>query len=272
MDSLSKQRIALVTGASSGIGQATATVLLAQGWQVYGLSRSGSVPVGVKSLLADISVPAEVIAATADLWQECQRLDLVINAAGIGGTGPLEHFPPLEARKIMDTNFMGAFYLAQAVLPYFRQQGSGKLVFVSSIAGLMGIPFHSLYSASKFALEALVESLRYELTGMNIDIVSICPGDTNTPIIGRQYRVAYQDVSAEYAANYQRADKNMIESVKNGIAAESVATAIVRIAVKSHPKVRYPVGKWLQRVSPLIKRFLPAAWFERIMAGYYELR
>jgi NAD(P)-dependent dehydrogenase (short-subunit alcohol dehydrogenase family) len=265
------QRVALVTGASSGIGWASALLLHTEGWKVYGLSRSGQVPEGVHTLRADVTVAAQLRAAVQSLWEDRGSLHLVVHAAGIGGAGPVENYPAREVRKIMDTNFMGAVNLVQACLPYLREQGSGKLMLISSVAGLMGLPFHGIYAASKFAIEGLVESLRLELFGTEIKIVSICPGDTNTPIIGNQYRARPDDLPITYRENYRRADAAMTQSVAEGVPAGQVAEAILQVAEYSEPKARYLVGRRLQRHAPTVKSWLPGRWFERLMAWYYGI-
>lgn len=261
----------LVTGASSGIGFSTAAFFLAQGWQVFGMSRSGHVPPGVHPLPADITNPDSVSRAVQQLLQTTTRLDAVINAAGIGGAGALENFPLAEAHKIIDTNYYGTLHLLQATLPIMRRQGSGTFVAISSIAGLMGVPFHGVYSASKFAVEATIESVRMELAGSGVRAISICPGDTATPILGHQYRANEQDLPPFYRANFKRADDTMRSSVHKGITPEQVALAIYRAVELPRPAVRYPVGDWLQRVSPSIKKWLPSRLFEYIMRKYYGI-
>jgi NAD(P)-dependent dehydrogenase (short-subunit alcohol dehydrogenase family) len=261
--------VAIVTGASSGIGWAVAQLLHKKGWLVYGLSRSGTVPKGVRPLRADVTVPAEMEAAAANVWGDVQRLHLVIHAAGIGGAGPVENYPLTEARKIIETNFMGTLHLVQACLPYLRRQQYGKLLLISSIAGLVGLPFHGVYTASKFAVEGLVESLRLELRGTGVQVVSICPGDTATPIIGNQYRARTAELPAAYQQNYQRANETMTKSVAEGVPAEVMAAAILRIAQIEQPRVRYLLGDWLQRMAPALKRLLPERWFEHLLANYY---
>ncbi|RME92763.1 MAG: SDR family oxidoreductase [Bacteroidetes bacterium] len=266
-----KKLVALVTGASSGIGKATAQLLYQQGWIVYGLSRSGAVPIGVHALRADVTLLEELRAVVAKIWQQHGQLDAVVHAAGIGGAGSVENFPLREARKIMETNFMGALHMAQVVLPYLREQGAGKLLYISSIAGLMGIPFHGIYAASKFAVEGLVESLRLELVDTRVAVVSVCPGDTATPILTKQYRARAEDLPLIYRRNYQHTDQVMAQSVAAGVSASQVAADILRIIKLKSPKVRYAVGEWLQKISPLLKCWLPMRYFERIMVRYYGL-
>lgn len=261
--------IALVTGASSGIGFAMVEYWLGRGWRVYGLSRSGLGPEGCVSLQVDVTDGAAVEEALATLWAAERRLDAVVHAAGIGGAAPMEYFPRPEARKLFDTNILGSLFVLQAVLPHMRRQGRGTVIVVSSIAGLMGVPYHGIYSASKAAVEAMVESTRLELMGSGVRVISVCPGDTATSIIGHQYRAKPEEVPAFYRRNYARAEQAMRESVAQGYPPEEVAASIARIVEKARPKVRYMVGGFPQNIAPLVKRVLPSRVFEWALGKYY---
>lgn len=262
----------LVTGASSGIGYATADFFANQGWLVYGLSRSGKVPSGVVPLLADVTDAVLLKEVIAGLFAETGRLDVVVNAAGIGGASSIEDIPFAEAKKVFETNVYGTLAVLQATLPYLRQRQRGTFIAISSIAGLLGVPFHGIYSASKFAVEGLIESLRMELHGTGVRAVSICPGDTATPIIGHQYRAKPKDVSEVYRRNYEKAERAMRENVDDGIAPVLIAETIDQIIKASSPSSRYPVGGLLQQVAPLAKRLLPLKWFEWLMKAYYGVK
>lgn len=261
----------LITGASSGIGYTTAAFFVEKSWTVYGLSRSGKVPEGVRPLLADVAQVTEVQEAVTKLIEESGRLDAVINAAGIGGASSLENMPYVEAERIFNTNVLGTLNVMQASLPYLRQQDKATFIAISSIAGLMGVPFHGVYSASKFAVEGMIESLRLELAGTGVKAVSLCPGDTATPIIGNQFRADPKDLPLAYQANYEKAERAMRESVAKGIPPERIAEKILQIIQSNSPKVRYPVGDFLQQLAPQAKRWLPSSWFEKIMKSYYGL-
>jgi NAD(P)-dependent dehydrogenase (short-subunit alcohol dehydrogenase family) len=263
------QRCMLVTGASSGIGYATADFFVNQGWIVYGLSRSGKVPSGVVPLLADITDAILVKEVVAELFAATGRLDAVVNSAGIGGASSIENIPLSEAKKILDTNVYGTLAVMQATLPYLRQSQRGTFIAISSIAGLLGVPFHGVYSASKFAVEGLIESLRLELHGTGVMAVSICPGDTATPIIGHQFRAQPKDLPEVYRMNYEKVERAMRESVDAGIAPVLIAETILKIINTPSPTSRYPVGGIIQGLGPLTKRLLPLKWFERLMKAYY---
>lgn len=262
----------LVTGASSGIGFATATLFQQRGWQVFGLSRSGRVPEGVQALIADVAKSEEVLAAVQELLRFSPGLNVVVHAAGVSGASSVEDFPLAEASKIMNTNWFGTLHLMQATFPHLRQQTTASFVAVSSIAGLVAVPFHAIYSSSKYAVEALVESARMELSGTGVKVVSVCPGDTATSIISHQERASVDAVQEVYRHNYERAERAMRESVDKGIPPSQVADAIWQVTQRPKPSVRYLVGGFLQRLAPFAKRLLGAKLFERAMKVYYGLR
>ncbi len=264
-------KVALVTGASSGIGAAVAELLAQRSYTVYGLSRRPCAIPGVRSLPADITQPETLRSAIGQLIAEQGRLDVVVHSAGIGGAAPVEQMPPEEARRIMETNFFGAFNVAQATVPHLRQSPSAYLVMISSIAGLLGVPYHGIYSASKFALEGLVESLRLELRPTSVQVVSVCPGDTRTAIQEGQYRMDPGQALPPYRAAYEKANTAMKENVEKGQPAHLVAEQIYRVLQLENTRVRYPLGDFVQKASTYAKRLLPSRQFEKILATYYGL-
>ncbi len=265
-------KIALVTGASSGMGAATAERLLTEGYTVYGMSRSGKAPKDVLPIVADIIQIDQVQAAVQGIIDRHQQLDLVVHAAGISGSGPIEQMPLEEARKIMETNFFGALHVARATVPHLRVQSRPTtLIMVSSISGLLAIPFRGIYSASKFALEGMVEALRLETRNTPLRVVSVCPGDVQTPILSHQYRMPPEEVAAVYRPAFAKAEAEMDANVGHGIEAEVVADAILQIIRNKAPRVRYPIGMLVQKASTVAKRWLPSKTFEGILAKYYGL-
>jgi short-subunit dehydrogenase len=198
-------------------------------------------------------------------------LDAVVNAAGIGGASSIEHFPLAKAEQLLATNILGTLNVIQATLPHLRERERGTFIAISSIAGLLGVPFHGIYSASKFAVEGLIESLRLELTATNVHAVSVCPGDTATPIISHQFRAKPEDLPLCYRDNYAKAERAMRESVAEGIPPVRIAETIDGIIHERVPGGRYTVGGALQKIAPLAKRWLPKPWFELVMKKYYGL-
>ena len=262
-------KVALVTGASSGVGEALAPLLAERGWKVYGMSRRAVELPGVTSLPADIADPEAVTAALSVLRERSGGLDAVLHCAGIGGAGAVESMPTAEARRIMETNFWGSWNLCQATLPLLRGSERGRLLLVSSIAGHMGIPFRSVYCASKASVIALSDSLRLELRGSSVQVSCVSPGDIATNSIATQYRQPAESLDPLYRARYRRADDAMAGNVAHGMTARHVAEEIVKILDKDAPGPHYVIGEPVQRISTLAQRLLPARAWEWVLGKYY---
>ncbi len=262
--------VALVTGASSGVGEALAPLLAARGYRVYGMSRRAVELKGVQSLPADITMARTQVQSIEKLIAETGRLDIVVHCAGIGGAGPVEQMPTDKARNIMETNFWGTWNVCQATLPYLRESPRGRLVVVGSIAGYMGIPFRAAYCASKAATQTLVDSLRLELRDTNVQTTLVAPGDIATNSIATQYRQPAEELDATYQARYRKADDGMAANVDHGMTAEYVAEEIYRIFNRDKLAPHYVVGKPIQKASTLARRLLPGAWWEKVLSKYYS--
>ncbi len=264
------QEVVLVTGASSGVGEALAPLLAKRGYRVYGMSRRSVTLAGVTALPADVADAAAVNAAVAQLMEAEGRLDIVLHCAGIGGAGPVEHMPTAEARRIMDTNFWGSWNLCQATLPHLRQSPRGRLLLVGSIAGFMGIPYRSAYCASKAALKTLGDSLRMELKDSNLQVATVCPGDIATNSIATQYRQPAEDLDPLYQGRYRKADDGMAANVDHGMAATTVAERMYAIMNYEVLKPYYVIGEPLQKASTVASRVLPGRVWEWVLGKYYS--
>ncbi len=175
----SHQRVAIITGVSSGIGLACASKLAQQGIRIYGLSRRAPEATisNLTYIRTDVTDDASVASAVRTVLLHESRIDILINNAGFGIAGAIEDTSVEEAKRQLDVNLLGALRLTTAVLPTMRAQQSGYILNISSIGGLIAIPFQGLYSASKFALEGLTESLRLEVRSLGVRVVLIEPGD-----------------------------------------------------------------------------------------------
>ncbi|TXF86283.1 SDR family oxidoreductase [Neolewinella aurantiaca] len=264
------QYVALVTGASSGVGEALAPLLAQRGYKVFGMSRRSVDLPGVTSLPADISDADALNKAIERLIEETGRLDAVLHCAGIGGAGPVEQMPTERARRIMETNFWGSWNLCQATLPYLRKSDRGRLLLVGSIAGFMGIPFRSAYCASKAALKAMSDSLRMEVQGSNLEVTMVAPGDIATNSIATQYRQPVEDLDPLYRERYKKADDGMAANVDHGMDAAFVAEAMYQIMEKDQLKPYYAIGELLQRASVKASRLLPGHLWEKVLGKYYS--
>ncbi len=265
------RKVALVTGASSGIGRACTDLLVAKGYLVYGASRSGRVAQGVQSLVLDITDAEATRQAVGQLIAATGRLDTVIHAAGISDAAPLEVTPLKQARQVMDTNFFGTLHIIQATGPHLRAGETGALVVISSISGAMGIPYFGVYSASKAAVERLVESSRLEMSLAGVRIISVAPGDTNTNIENSWVKMPLDEVPDYYRESYRQTMASMHENNQQSMEPTAVAEAVWSALQKKRPAVRYYVGTLTQKAAPFAKRLLPSAWFERIIASFYKL-
>lgn len=267
--------VALVTGASSGIGRACAAELHAAGWRVFGTSRRAQPgqrsPEGFALLPMDVDSDESVERAVAALLEQSGgRLDLVVNCAGYGIAGSVEDTSVAEARQQLETNLFGVWRVCRAVLPVLRRQRSGTLVNVGSLAGLLGIPFQGAYSASKFALEGLTEALRMELRPFGVRVALLEPGDFKTDFGARRVYVAAAH-SPAYAARMRAAVGVMEQDERGGADPRLAARTVLRIARARRPRLRYTVGPPFERIVPLLKRLLPAALFEWGLSRYYRI-
>jgi NAD(P)-dependent dehydrogenase (short-subunit alcohol dehydrogenase family) len=259
------QRVVLVTGASSGIGQSCAALLAAHGCTVYGASRRRIPIAGVTQLVMDVTDDDSVLRAVAIVLEREGRLDAVVNNAGIAIAGAVEDTTIANAKEQFEVNFFGALRVCRAVLPTMRRQGEGYIVNIGSIGGLIAIPYQGLYSASKFALEGLTESLRLEVRHFGIRVVLVEPGDHRTALT--QNRLSIE--SPVYRDRFDRAVGRMASDEQNGPGPEAVAKLVYRVIQTRHPRLRYTVGPGVQRAAVWLKRVTPYAVIEKAMRLYY---
>jgi len=261
------QRVAVVTGASSGIGQATLAHLAEAGWRVFGAQRSdpGPLPTGGSWLTLDVTDPAAVAHTVERVIADAGRIDALINNAGYALQGAIEDCTPGEMRAQMDTNFGGTFLMCRAVAPVMRAQGTGTIINVSSLAGIFGVPFAGPYSASKFAVEGMTEALRHELRPFGVRVCLLEPGDIDTNLPVNRRLVGGDTTSGPYAAAYARYAASQDKDEANCPGPEIVARRIAKILNAGNPPLRHVVGKIDQRVVVPAKKFLPQRLFEAVV-------
>ncbi|MCB9038312.1 MAG: SDR family oxidoreductase [Lewinellaceae bacterium] len=260
-------KVVLITGASSGLGQALAQQLAGKGYRVYGTSRqprSNELP--YQMLAMDVRDEASVRQAIAAIVEKECRLDAVINNAGIGIAGPLEQTGLGNIEKVLDTNVKGPIRVIQAALPHLRQS-KGRVLNISSIGALFGLPYRGVYCASKAAVDLLTEALRMELSAFGVQACSIHAGDIRTGINANRIR-DYDPQDPTYKERFERVYANIDKDVEKGLPAEEVARQVIRALESPRLRRYYTIGKPLQRLSILARRLLPAPLFERIIRGY----
>ena len=265
-------KVVLITGGSSGIGKSIGEFLHHKGFVVYGTSRNPErVLNSVFPLLAlDVRDANSIRLAVAKIIATTGRLDIVINNAGVGITGPLEEIPMEEMKSNFDTNFFGPIEVMKAALPQMREQKSGLIINVTSIAGYMGLPYRGIYSASKGALELITEALRMEVKSFGIHITNVAPGDFATNIASGRYHAPVIKGSA-YEVSYGESLRTMDEHVDGGSNPNEMAEAVYNIIQTPNPKIHYKVGAFMQKLSIVLKRILPDKVYEKMLMNHYKL-
>jgi len=250
--------IALVTGASSGIGKATAERLAAAGYKVYGTSRRGAQTSqrSFEMLSLDVTSDESVAAAVAEVIRLDGRIDLLVNNAGFGvAPAGAEESSIEQAKSIFETNFFGVVRMTRAVVPYMRQQGGGRIINIGSVLGFLPMPYGALYAATKHAIEGYSESLDHELRTRGIRVSIVEPAYTKTPFDANFLQPdatldAYREIRAAVS---RRVKEVMTTADEPGV----VANTVLKAATAAHPKLRYPSGGLASRLR-LLRRFAPA--------------
>ncbi|WP_223033290.1 SDR family oxidoreductase [Hanstruepera marina] len=265
-------KVVLITGGSSGIGKSVGEYLSQKGFAVYGTSRS---PEKYTNSLfpivgLDVAKVDTIAQAVKTVVEKEGRIDVLVNNAGAGITGPIEEIPEAEIKNNFETNFFGPINVIKAVLPHMRKQQSGLIINVTSIAGYMGLPYRGIYSASKGALELLTEAFRMELKPFNIEMTNVAPGDFATNIAAGRYHAPVLDGSP-YKETYGKSLELMNEHVDAGKDPLEMAKAILKTINTPKPKVHYKVGEFMQKFSIVLKRILPDTVYEKMLMNHYKL-
>ncbi|PRP66183.1 SDR family oxidoreductase [Nonlabens agnitus] len=266
------KKVVLITGGSSGIGKAIAIYLQQAGYTVYGTSRNPDrYPDSPVPLVAmDVQDEASISTAVSTIIEKEKTIDILINNAGVGITGPMEETPIEEVKNAMETNFYGPLRVLQAVLPIMRQQRSGRVINITSIAGYMGLPYRGIYSASKGALGIATEAYRMECAHLNIHFSNVAPGDFATNIAAGRFHSPFKEGS-DYAAGYSHTLKLIDDHVDDGSDPIEVAKKIKEIIEMKNPGIHYKVGSFLQKFSIVLKKILPEKRYERMLKKHYGL-
>lgn len=265
-------KVVLITGGSSGIGKSVGEFLKTKGFVVYGTSRNpDKYPDSKFPIVAlDVTKTESIKSCIAEVLKLEKKIDVLINNAGAGITGPVEEIPDEEIKRNFETNFFGPINVIKAVLPSMRSQNSGLIINVTSIAGYMGLPFRGVYSASKGALEIITEAFRMELKDFNIEMTNVAPGDFATNIAAGRYHAPVLEDSP-YKEKYGHSLKTMDAHVDEGGDPNEMAKAIYNIIQTSKPKIHYKVGAFMQKFSVVLKRILPDKVYEKMLMKHYEL-
>jgi short-subunit dehydrogenase len=260
-------RTALVTGASSGIGAATARLLAARGYRVYGTSRSPEsvTEPGVEGLALDLTDDASIVACV----EAAGAVDVLVNNAGESQSGPLEELPMDAVERLFRTNVFGAVRLTQLVLPGMRERRYGRVVMVGSMLASFPLAYRSSYVASKAALKGFANAARREVAHYGVAITTVEPGSINTGI--GQRRTHYLADGSAYTAEYHTMIEHLDANERAGISADQVAATILRAIEAEHPRPLYAVGSNAPVVFTL-RRLVPRSVVETMVARRHGLR
>jgi short-subunit dehydrogenase len=262
--------VGIVTGASGGIGEATARALHTAGYRVFGTSRRAPVTrsPGIEYLACDVTSAESVKAAVSEVLSKAGRIDLLVNNAGVGLVGGAEESSLEQAKSLFEVNLFGVIRMTNAVLPTMRRQRAGRIVNLSSVMGLIPAPFMALYAASKHALEGYSESLDHEIRGSGIRVVLVEPAYTRTSFEGNVYQADQQ--LEVYQSDRTNAERVLRDGMKTADTPELVASAVVKASTEANPHRRYAAGRTARQVS-LLRRFVPASAFDRSLRKQMRL-
>ncbi|WP_298756763.1 SDR family oxidoreductase [uncultured Psychroserpens sp.] len=265
-------KVILITGGSSGIGKSIGEFLSQKGFIVYGTSRSPERYINskIKLVALDVADTSSIDTAIKTVIESSGKIDVVINNAGAGITGPIEEVPNDEIKRNFETNLFGPINVIKAVLPQMRKQNSGLIINVTSIAGYMGLPYRGIYSASKGALELITEAFRMEIKAFNIHMTNVAPGDFATNIAAGRYHAPVV-VGSPYEKQYGAVLKSIDDHVDSGDDPIMVSHMIYKIINTPNPKIHYKVGAFMQKFSVVLKRILPDKVYEKLLMNHYKL-
>lgn len=262
------QKVIVITGSSSGIGEVLANYFVKKGHIVYGLSRTSKDNSQFNHIPTDVTNKQNVMSSIQQVINESKRIDVLINNAGIGMLGAIEDVSKEDFDKLINVNVYGVIYTMQAVLPLMRQQKFGHILNVSSIASNHGLPFRGFYSASKSVVDRITESVRLENLGTSIEIATLNFGDIQTPIAESRIQ---STISRFYKDKYEKLIPIIDEEVAKGVLPEKLIPTIEKLIHKKNLKPHYHIGKPLQKFSITLKRVLGQRLFEKMLARYSNL-
>ena len=256
----------VITGGSSGIGKATASLFAERGWRVFELSRHGQSSGSIIHVDCDVCNSDSTQAAIAQVLQQTDTIDVVISNAGFGISGSVEFTDITEAQRQMDVNFMGAVRFTQAVLPQLRQQRSGRIIYTSSVAAELAVPFQAFYSASKAAINAMALALANEVREFGISVSVMMPGDVSTGFTDARSK---STAGEEVYRGAHKAITTMERDERGGMAPAQMARLFFHIATCRSPRPQY-IGGFSYRVLCLLDRILPKRFVNWIEYKVYS--
>lgn len=274
-------KVVLVTGASSGIGKAIAHALASRGCRVYGTSRAvkpgvyneifspGDKNDGfIRMIQLDVCSEESVKMAVSLVLKEEGTIDILINNAGFGIAGSVEDTTIEEAHNQFDTNFFGVLRMCRNVIPIMRENKNGLIINISSVAGLISIPFQSMYSSSKYAVEALTEAMRIEVKPFGINVSMVEPGDTKTGFTEKRVYAVGANKDSAYNMKFEKSINSMEKSELNGPGPDKIVQAVIKIINMKNPPIRITAG-FSYKLIVFLKRILPSRFVSYVVSKIY---
>ena len=267
------EKVVLVTGASSGIGKACADYLSSKGYKVYGTSRKPeAVQASYPIIQLDVTRPESVKQAVKTVVDKEGRIDVLVNNAGFSMGGAVENFTEEEMHHDIETFFFGMVRMMKEVLPHMRGKNIGTIINISSIAGLMGIPFQGFYSASKFAIQGICESLRIELRPYNVHVVILNPSDMLSGVSAHRIVAKSALTPNPYFEQFRVSLEKINQDERKGSNPIMVAKAVEKVIKSKRPSFHYLVGRFDQKLAVYIKHIVPERFFSWIIADHYKVK
>ena len=246
------KQVLIITGASSGIGKATATMFAKKGYIVYGVARRDFNMQGVNSVLGDVTHIDDVKRIVEYIIKREGKIDILINNAGSGISGSVEFTDSQDIKNMFEVNFMGAVNFTQQVLPIFRRQGYGKIINTSSVASFIPLPYQAFYTATKAALDGYAKALRGEVRQFNIKVCNVLPGDIKTEFTANRKK-SVNDKQGVYAKSETKSIARMEHDEQNGMSPDKVAKVFYKISRKKNPPAHVTVGFSYKLIAFLAK-------------------
>ena len=259
-------KVAIVTGGSSGIGQAVCKCLKEKGLKVYELSRREVALEGITHICCDVTDEEAVNKAVDTVLENENKIDILVNVAGMGISGAIEFTDLKDAKRQIDVNFFGMVNMNHKVLPYMRKQGGGRIVNISSVAAPIPIPFQAFYSSSKAAINAYTCALANEVSPYGISVTAICPGDIASGFTDARKKVIEGD--KEYGGRISRSVNVMEKDERGGMAPSVAAAYIAKIALKEKVKPLYAIG-FTYKLFCVIMKILPIGLSNKMIGMIY---
>lgn len=262
---MTNHKTVVITGGSSGIGRATAEWFAERGWRVFEWSRSGTSTDRVTHISCDVTDPEQTRAAARQVLEQVGTIDVLISNAGYGISGAIEFTTPEDAHRQMDVNFFGALNSVQAVLPHMRERKAGRIIFTSSVAAVLSIPYQSFYSASKAAINALALALQNEVRAFGIHVSVLMPGDVSTGFTAARKK---SELGIDAYGNIRKAVAAMEKDEQGGMSPRQMAAILYRIATRRCPAPQY-IGGGQYKIFCLLDRLLPKRFVNWVVGKLY---